>query len=219
MTPEELPSLLYDSFARVGQALAHAHRLRIMNLVCQREFAVDELATAIDQSLANTSAHLKVLREAHLVTARRQGKQIFYRPAGPSVIALWLALRDMGFEQHPEVSALMDQYAQESSALPTLIGTEILQDIKAGNTILLDLRPTEEFAAGHLPGARSLPFSELDSRLDEIPRDRPVIAYCRGPFCTNAITGSNRLRDAGFRVRRLQEGVAEWRARNLNLES
>lgn len=218
MIPEELPSLLYDSFARVGQALAHAHRLRIMNLVCQREFSVDELATAIDQSLANTSAHLKVLREAHLVTARRQGKQIFYRPAGPAVIALWLALRDMGFEQHPEVRALMSEHAQESSVLTTLIGSEILQEIETGNTILLDLRPTEEFAAGHLPGARSLPFSELDSRLDEIPRDRPVIVYCRGPFCTNAIDGSHRLRDVGFHVRRLKEGVAEWRAQNLELQ-
>ncbi len=219
MIPEELPTLLYDSFARVGQALAHAHRLRIMNLVSQREFAVDELATAIEQSLANTSAHLKVLREAHLVTARRQGKQIFYRPAGPSSIALWLALRDMGFEQHPEVRDLMGEHAQETSALQTLIGNEILQEIQNGNTILVDLRPAEEFAAGHLPGARSLPFSELDSRLDEIPRDRPVIAYCRGPFCTNAIDGSHRLRDAGFQVRRLQEGVAEWRARSLALEN
>lgn len=219
MAIEELPSLLYDSFGRIGQALAHAHRLRIMNLICQREHAVDELANAIGQTLANTSAHLKVLREAHLVISRKEGKQVFYRPSGPAAVALWLALRDMGLAIHPDIRALMLEHAQEPDAIPSLIASDTLSDIASGQIVLVDLRPAEEFAAGHLPGARSLPFHELDKRLDEIPRDKPVIAYCRGPFCVNAIQGTQRLRRAGFSVRRLKEGVAEWQAQNLHLEA
>ncbi|MFP4599073.1 MAG: ArsR/SmtB family transcription factor [Persicimonas sp.] len=219
MTLEDLPSRLYEQFAQMGQALADPTRLRIMNLLCQTERGVDDLADKLGHSAANTSAHLKVLQRARLVERRKQGRRVFYRLAGERALRLWLALRDTGLEQIPEAREAMSAHASEPALSPDLSGEKLLEKVKSGEVVLLDLRPTEEYDAGHLPSARSIPFSELEQRLGELDGDQTIVAYCRGPYCVAAIKGVEKLRQSGLDARRMPGGVAEWRVEGLPLET
>lgn len=219
MPLETLPDQLYDKFARVGQALSSPTRLRMLNLLAQTERSVDDLAARLGESRANTSAHLKVLRQAHLVEGRRDGRRVFYGVAGDQALRLWLALRDMGLAEIPEAREAMRQYASEPAAMGRLDAQALAEKVRRGDVVLIDLRPADEYAAGHLPAARSVPFDELEQRLEDLPRDKELIAYCRGPYCVAAIKGVRALREAGLDARRLYEGVAEWRAAGRRLES
>lgn len=219
MKLEQLPNQLYKQFANVGQALSNATRLRILNLLCQTERSVDDLADKLDQSVANTSAHLKVLKQARLVEGRKEGRRVFYGLAGEPALRLWLALRDMGMQALPEVREAMRTYASEDALLPDLVGEELLDKVRRGEVVLVDLRPDEEYEAGRVPHARSIPSAELEARLNELPKDREVVAYCRGPYCVAAIESVRRLRDAGFDARRMREGIAEWKAAGLPIET
>lgn len=218
MALEDLPNRLYEQFAQMGKALSDPTRLRIMNLLCQTERSVDDLADKLGHSAANTSAHLKVLQRARLVERRKEGRRVFYRLAGESAIRLWLALRDTGLEQSPEAREAMRTYASEPALMPDLSGEELLERVRNGEVVLLDLRPPEEYSSGHLPKARSIPFSELEERLDELDDGRTIVAYCRGPYCVAAIKGVEALRACGLDARRLSGGVAEWKAGGHTLE-
>ena len=217
MPLEELPVSLYNAFSKIGQALSNEHRLRILNILAQSEHSVDEIAARIKQSKANTSVHLKVLYRGELITRRKEGKQVFYDIASTNALRLWLALRDMGLQELPEVQQLMAQYASEPDTLSILENDELLDRAARGEIILLDLRFPHEFAAGHLPNARSIPASELAERLEELPAHQEIIAYCRGPYCVAAIKSVQKMRDQGLPVRRIREGVLEWRAAGKTL--
>jgi rhodanese-related sulfurtransferase/DNA-binding transcriptional ArsR family regulator len=219
MTLEELPNTLYEHFAEIGQALSNSTRLRALNLLAQTERSVDDLAAKLDQSVANTSAHLKVLRRANLIGSRKQGRRVYYRIASREALQLFLALRDTGMEQVPEAREQLQRHAQEPALLPDLDEDALLEKVHSGEVTLVDLRPTEEFEAGHIPTARSVPFAELEQWVDSLPDDREIVAYCRGPYCVAAIKGVQGLRDAGLPAHRVRFGIAEWKARNLPLET
>lgn len=218
MSLENLPDHLYRVFATLGRATSDPTRLRILNLLCQTERSVDDLASRLGHSQPNMSAHLKVLAQANLITRRKEGRYVFYRLTSRRALRLWLALRDMGLQEIPAAREAMSTYAQEPALLPDLWGAELLEKVRSGEVTLLDLRPIEEFEAGHLPGARSLPADELAQRMRTLGADLTIVAYCRGPFCVAAIKSVARLRDAGFDVRRLRGGVAEWLDAGLELD-
>lgn len=215
----ELAQQVYASLGRIGHALADPTRLHIMNLLAQTERSVDELATMVGQSAPNTSAHLKVLQSMHLVERRREGRRVFYRVASREALALWVALRDVGLETTPELRERMRGIEDHETVVHHLDADDLLRRIEAGEITLLDLRPADEYAAGHLPHARSTPFDELEARLRELAPGTRIIAYCRGPFCYAAIEGVARLRAEGFDVRRLFGGVAEWAAEGRALDT
>ena len=219
MALQQLPQRLYEQFAEVGKALSDPTRLRIMNLLCQTERSVDDLAERLDHSTANTSAHLKVLKQARLVARRKEGRRVFYRLAGEHALRLWLALRDMGMAEIPEAREAMRTYAEEPALMENLSGEALLAKIRTGEVTLLDLRPREEYESGHMPQARSIPSEELEDRIQELPSDRTLIAYCRGPYCVAAIEGVEKLRQAGLDARRIREGIAEWKAAGLPIET
>jgi rhodanese-related sulfurtransferase/biotin operon repressor len=218
MALETLPSRLYQQFAHAGQALSSPKRIQILNLLCQSERTVEELADELGQSEANTSAHLKVLREAHLITIRREGRKAYCSLASNSAIRLWMALRDFGLDEIPEARELMREYTQEDVSIEQVVGVDVLEMVRAGTAVLLDIRPAGEFEAGHLPLARSIPADELEARLSELPEDKIIVIYRRSPFCIGSIKAVQLLKDAGFQAKRLREGVAEWRAAGKTLE-
>lgn len=218
MLLEELPAHLYQQFARVGHALSDPTRLRIMNLLAQTERSVDVLAEMLGHSSANTSAHLKVLQQARLVDNRKEGRRVYYTIASEQALRLWLSLRDTGLQQIPEVREAMRALTDEDALLVNLSGEALLDKVESGEVLLLDLRPTEEYDSGHLPGARSIPFSELEAQMRNLPEGCDIVAYCRGPFCVAAIKGVAALRGAGLNARRLSRGVAEWRADGNKLQ-
>ncbi len=219
MSLQELPPTLYEVFAQVGKALSSPHRLRILNLLSQRDWSVDELADALGQSTANTSAHLQVLRQAVLVERRRQGKRVYYSIAGEQAASLWLTLRDMGLTELPNARELMRRYRGEPRSLSLLNSDELRDKIASGEIVLLDLRPSREYESGHLPWARSIPLDELEERIAELPADKKIVAYCRGPYCVGAITSVETLREYGRDAHILRESVLEWRALGLSLET
>lgn len=219
MALDKIPPLLYQQFARIGQALATPQRIRILNLLCHSDRSVDDLAEELGQSSANTSAHLKVLRDAHLIEIRREGRNAYCSLRSGSAIRLWMALRDFGLEADPVVRELMREYAREDVSMEEVIGEKALEMVRNGDAVLVDVRPAREYEAGHLPLARSIPFEELESRLKELPEDKVVIVYRRSPFCVGSVKATKLLNNAGLTARRLSDGVAEWRAAGRALET
>ncbi|WP_460597667.1 ArsR/SmtB family transcription factor [Geomonas sp. Red276] len=212
MDLQHIPDRLYQQFARVGQALASQQRVRILNLLCQRDRYVDDLAEELGQSSANTSAHLKILREAHLIEIRREGRNAYCSLSGSPAVKLWVALRDFGLQQDPIARELMREYGRDVDTVSEVLGEEALEMVSSGAAVLVDLRPSREYQAGHLPLAQSIPVEELEARLEEIPRDKVVFIYRRSPFCLGTVKAAKILKKAGFEPRRLRDGVAEWRA-------
>jgi rhodanese-related sulfurtransferase len=198
---------LYPEFARVASALASPRRLELVDLLAQAPRSVDALALETGMSTANVSQHLQVLKRARLVASSRRGTNVIYRLAGPDVVALWLALRRVAEERLPEVERLRRDAA--SSGEP-LARDEAARLLKAGDVVLLDVRPPLEFQAGHLKGAISMPLTELERRLGELPRGRRIIAYCRGAYCLFADEAVALLRKHGFQAERLDGGWPEW---------
>ena len=209
MASPKTKNALFEAIAVMGKAFASSRRLEMLDLLAQAPRTVDELAHASGQSTANTSQHLQALHAAGLVTRAREGTSVRYALAGEDVVALWLALRDLSVSQLAEVErAARDYLGEEVDAVGR---DELIARMREGDVVLVDVRPSEEFEAGHIKGAKSIPLAELEDRLAELPSDREVIAYCRGPFCAYAHQAVRELRAAGREARRLEEGWPEWR--------
>lgn len=208
---------LYEQVARIGKALASPKRLELVDLLCQAEKTVETLAAEARISLKLASAHLRELRLAQLVETRREGKYVLYRLAGSGVADLWVNLRSEAEERLVELQMALATLS-DRDGLEELDRAAILKKARAGEVVVLDVRPGEEFASAHLPHARSLPVDELRKRLSELPKDIPVVAYCRGPFCVMAKEAVDLLRRKGYRAFHLTDGVAEWRSRGLPVE-
>jgi rhodanese-related sulfurtransferase len=210
--------LLYEQVARVGKALASPKRLELIDLLCQGEKTVEALAAEARITLKLASAHLRELRLAQLVATRKEGKYVLYRLAGAGVSELWVKLRSESEERLVELQMALASLTEHKDDLERLDRGAILRKAQSGEVVVLDVRPGNEYAAGHLPYARSLPLNELKKRVAELPKDVPVVAYCRGPFCVWARDAVQLLRKTGYRAFHLTDGVAEWRARGLPLE-
>jgi rhodanese-related sulfurtransferase len=207
---------LFDEFARLAQALANGRRLEIVDVLANGERTVEGLASETRLSVANTSQHLQVLRQVGLVRRRRDGNRIHYALRDLEVFDLWRNLRSVAAHHRAEVGQLADAYLGARDSLEPVSRAELLRRLKRGeDLVVLDVRPLEEFAAGHLPRAISIPLAELRRRLRELPRDREVVAYCRGPYCAFAHKAVRVLQQAGFRARRLEDGLPEWQAEGL----
>jgi rhodanese-related sulfurtransferase len=200
---------LFDAIALMGKAFASPRRLELLDLLAQAPRTVDELAKASDQSTANTSQHLQALHAAGMVTRAREGTSVRYSLAGHEALGLWLALRDASVARLAAVERAAREYLGEDVEA---IGREqLIERLRRGDVVLVDVRPREEYAAGHIDGARSIPLDELQHRLDELPPDREVVAYCRGPICAYAHEAVRQLHASGRDARRLEEGWPEWR--------
>ncbi len=199
---------VFEAIAVMGKAFASPRRLELLELLAQAPRSVDDLAQASGQSSANASQHLQVLHSAGLVTRRREGTSTHYSLAGEQALGVWLALRDASVAQLAEVERAARAYL--GSEVEEIGRDELVARLRRGQAILIDVRPPEEFAAGHIEGARSIPLDELEERLAELPTDREVVAYCRGPFCAFAHEAVRQLQAAGHEARRLGEGWPEW---------
>lgn len=209
---------LLRQFARIGGAVASVPRLQLLDLLVQGEKPVETLAEQAGLSVTNTSNHLRALREVSLVTTRREGQRIYYRPAGPAVHRLLRALQEISHEQLAEVRELVRDYFEEPEGLEPLAAEALHRRIQEEDVLVLDVRPEDEYAAGHVPGAVSIPLDELARRLDEIPSDQEIVAYCRGPYCVMALEAAEMLRARGVRVRRMEDGMPDWEERGLPVE-
>lgn len=209
---------LYQQVARIGKAVASPKRLELIELMCQGEKTVEVLAGQAEISVKLASAHLKELRLARLVETRRDGKYVLYRLAGTGVADLWVNLRAEAEERLVELQMALASIVDHRDDLEGFDRATLLKRARAGEVVVLDVRPVEEFDAAHLPHARSLPVDELKKRLAQLPKDVPVVAYCRGPFCLMAKDAVGLLRKKGYRAFQLTDGVAEWRARGLPIE-
>ncbi|BBO20582.1 MAG: transcriptional regulator [Candidatus Desulfobacillus denitrificans] len=210
---------LYEQVGRIGKALASPKRLELIELLCQSEKTVDALAETARCSVKLASAHLKVLRAARLVEARRNGKYVYYRLADAQVADLWVSLRALAEERLLELQTALREFAAPGQALEGADRRTLLRRAARGEIVVIDVRPTEEYAAGHLPCARSMPLAELRARLRELPKNKPVVAYCRGPFCLMSGEAVALLKKRGYRATQLVDGVAEWRAQGLPVET
>jgi len=209
MASREAKQALFEAIAVMGKAFSSPRRLELLDLLAQAPRSVEELARASGQSVANASQHLQALRGAGLLTRTREGTRVVYAFAGEDAVGLWLSLRDASIAHLGEVERAAREYLGEE--VETIGRAELLERLREGDVVVIDVRPGEEFAAGHIEGARSIPLEELERRLAELPRDQEVVAYCRGPFCAYAHEAVRRLDDAGRSARRLEGGWPEWR--------
>jgi rhodanese-related sulfurtransferase/biotin operon repressor len=217
-TDAEHKARLYEAIGRVALALASAGRLQILEFVAQGERSVDALAAMTGLSVANTSKHLQALRQAGLVLARKEGLRVYYSVAGDDVAQLLSALREVSEHRVAEVERLLRVWLAHRDEMEAVPAREVLERAKKGLVIVLDVRPAEEFSAGHLPGAVNIPIHELEKRLRELPKRKEVIAYCRGPYCLMSYDAVSLLRKKGIKARRLEAGLPEWRAAGLPVE-
>lgn len=225
LSPRSSPTLagfkqdLNDQFARLGKALSNGRRLELLEYLAQGERSVEQLAKVSGLSVANTSQHLQQMRQAGLVSARREGKHILYQLAGEEVVQLLDVLRTVAERRLSEVREMVAKVLTARDSLEPVQAAELRERSRLGLVTVLDVRPSEEFAAGHLPGAINLTLAELEKPLDRLPRDREVIAYCRGPYCVLSFEAVARLRQQGFKARRLAQGYPEWKLAGLPTEA
>jgi rhodanese-related sulfurtransferase len=211
---------LFDQFAKVAQALASGRRVEIVDVLANGERSVEELSRQVVMSVANTSRHLQVLKEAGLVTATRDGTRVRYRLASPVVYQSWVALRSLAAQRLPGVKGLVEAYLGSQEGLESISADELLTRLNAGEPlVVVDVRPAEEYQAAHVAGAVSIPLEELQRRLRELPRDREIVAYCRGPYCALAPEAVRTLRSNGYAARHLTDGLPEWMAAGNSVES
>lgn len=208
---------LYEYFARIGKATSSPKRLEILDLLCQGEKSVEDIAKQAQLDVKNTSAHLKVLHSARLVDSRREGKRVYYQIADATVAEYWLTTRSMAEHRFAEIERTMKSYFNERETLVTLDRQTLLGKARKGDVVVIDVRPRSEYEHSHLPHARSVPLAELEQRLAALPRNRQIIAYCRGPYCVLSLEALTILRNRGFKAFRLADGVLEWQAAGLPL--
>lgn len=209
MASKNAKQTLFEAIALMGKAFASPRRLELLDLLAQAPRSVEDVARASGQSTANASQHLQALHAAGMVTRARDGTRVVYALDGDQALRLWLALRDASAAQLAEVERAAHDYL--GSDVETIGREDLLERLSSGDVVLVDVRPPEEFAAGHIEGARSIPLAELERRLAELPADREVVAYCRGPFCAYSHEAVRQLNDAGRTARRLEDGWPEWR--------
>jgi rhodanese-related sulfurtransferase len=209
---------IFANLARIGTALSSPTRIEFLELLAQTERSVEQLATLTGATVANTSQHLQKLRQAGLITGRKQGLYVFYRLAGDEVVGLLSALGHVGKTYLAEVERIVRLYFAQKDNLEPVPARELLARARRGLVTVLDVRPPEEYAAGHLPGAVNIPIHELEKRLKELPKRREIVAYCRGPYCLMSYDAVALLRKRGIKARRLEAGLPEWRLAGLPIE-
>jgi ArsR family transcriptional regulator len=207
--------ILFEQFAAVAKAASHPLRLEILEQLAQGERSVEVVADRTRVPIANASQHLQLLRRVGLVSARRQGKFVLYRLADDAVLDLLASMRRIAERQSAEVEGVVRRYFNQRDALEAVSRVELLDRMKAGIVTVLDVRPADEFALGHLPGAVNIPLRNLEKRLADLDADQEIVAYCRGPYCVLSYEAVATLRERGFKVRRLEDGLPEWRAAGL----
>lgn len=217
-TPLSPKKRLYEQLARVAKALAQPGRLELLEALGQGPRGVDGLATASGMSVANTSHHLQTLRDGGLVTSRRDGLQIIYSLSDPDIPKLMSCMRKVAERQMAEVERIVRESFASRDGLMPVKREELLNLVKKGEAMVIDVRPETEFAAGHIPGAVNVPLDILPKRLKTLPKDQEIVAYCRGPYCMFALDAVDALRKKGYRARRLEEGFPEWKAEHLPVE-
>ncbi len=210
---------IYEQFARLGKAIAAPKRLELLDLLCQGRRTVEALADQAALSVANASQHLQILRAARLVEAEKKGLYVEYRLADDEVCRFFVALRGLAEARLAEVDQVTREYFDARGAMEGVEGNELLRRVKTGEVTVLDVRPVEEYRAGHIPGALSIPVGELKARLKELPKNREVVAYCRGPYCVMAVEAVELLRKKGYRAQRMEQGMVDWRARGWRVET
>jgi rhodanese-related sulfurtransferase/DNA-binding transcriptional ArsR family regulator len=218
MSTSDFKQDLYAQFARVGKALSNAHRLALLEYIAQSERSVENLSKVAGLTVANTSQHLQQLRQAGLVSTRRQSLKVYYRLSGDDVATVLDALRKVAERHVAEVGRLVNTYLTVKDSLEPVPRGELLGRVRKGLVTVLDVRPPEEYAAGHLPGALNIPLEELQQRLNELDQHQEIVAYCRGPHCVLAFDAVARLRENGLQARRLEDGYPEWKTAGLPVE-
>jgi rhodanese-related sulfurtransferase/DNA-binding HxlR family transcriptional regulator len=218
MSSQSPKQALYEQFAMVAKALAHGHRLELLELLAQGERGVEALAELGGLTIANASQHLQQLRRAGLVATRKDGTRVFYRLADDAVVTLMAALRQIAARNVGEVQRVLAGYVRERDSFEPVSKEDLVRRMRKRAVTLIDVRPPEEFAAGHIPSAVNIPLRNLAQRLSELPRGKEIIAYCRGPYCVLSYEAAAELRKRGFKARRLAEGYPEWRAAGLPVE-
>jgi rhodanese-related sulfurtransferase/DNA-binding HxlR family transcriptional regulator len=218
MASRAAKTALFDAFASVAQAVGNGRRAEIVDVLAQGERSVDELAREIEQSMANTSHHLKQLAKAGLVRSRREGTRIYYRLASERVVDLWAAVRDVAEHHLAEVHVLARDYLGGRDEVEQLSPEELEQRLARGQVVVLDVRPEREYDSGHIPGALSAPLDRLEAVAASLPKRKEVVAYCRGPYCVYADDAVRLLRERGLKARRLDVGFPEWRRAGLPIE-
>jgi|SRR5262245_9155552 len=217
--PGSLKAAVYEQIARIGRAAASPNRLELLDLLSQGARSVEALARQTGQSVAATSHHLQILRRARLVDAEKSGLYVTYRLADDRVGRFLLDLRQLSEARLAEIQQVTRQYLEQRGALEPVDNGELVRRVRDGDVTLIDVRPREEYVAGHIPGAMSVPVAELPGRVGELRKRRDVVAYCRGPYCVMALDAVELLRRKGIRAQRLEHGVVEWRARGWRVES
>jgi rhodanese-related sulfurtransferase len=217
MSHRDFKDTLYAQFARIGHAVSSPKRLEMLDLLSQGEKTVEQLAAQSETPIKNTSAHLRALRQARLVDTRRDGTYVYYRVGDETVIRLLQSLQELGRVRLAEVEQVASLYLESRDELDAVGLKDLRRLVRAGAVTLIDVRPRDEFEAGHIPGAISLPVPELRKRLGEIPKAREVIAYCRGPYCVYSLEAVTLLRKHGYRARRAEQGLPEWRTKGFDV--
>ncbi len=208
---------IYEQFSRIGKAVSSPKRLELLDLLCQGERTVEVLANQSGLSLANASQHLQVLRTARLVESEKRGQFVIYRITDEAVCEFFLSMRVLAERELAEVEQLKRRFLGGKEGMEPVDRDSLIQRVKEGTVIVLDVRPTEEYQAGHIPGAISIPLEELEQRLSDLPQDQEIVAYCRGPYCVLAIQAVEILRARGFHAFRMEDGVQDWRARGFHV--
>lgn len=219
MNNRDLKDLLYEQVARIGKAFASPKRLELLEMLAQGEKSVETLTAELSIDVKLTSAHLKALRDAHLVQTRRDGKYMYYRLSGSDVAQLGVTLRTVAEAHLLDMRTALKQLVSEPALLVNTSRAELLSQARTGQVVVLDVRPAAEFSAAHLPYARSMPLAELEQRISELPQGTEIVAYCRGPFCVMSDEAVKLLLSRGFRAKKTMDGVSEWQAAGFAIES
>ena len=219
MTHRAFKDTIYEQLARIGKATSSSRRLELLDLLCQAPRTVEALAKEANLSVANASQHLQVLRAARLVDADKKGLFVTYRLADESVCDFYRALRELAELRIAEIERITRDYLEDRASMEPVDREALIERARRGEVLVLDVRPTEEYQAGHIPGALSIPLKELEDRLEKLPNGQEIVAYCRGPYCMLAVEAVERLRARGFKATRLEESVSDWRARGLEIET
>jgi rhodanese-related sulfurtransferase len=215
----EFKDRLFEQFARVGKALASPKRLEIVDLLAQGERTVEEIARETAMSVASASQHLQALKGARMVEVRREGLYAHYRLADESVFRTWQAVRTLGESRLAEVDRVVETYLMDRDTLEAVGATTLMERLSDGSVVVLDVRPEEEYRAGHIPGSLSVPVEALEAALQTLPNDKEIVAYCRGPYCVFSDEAVALLRSRGYQARRMAEGLPDWRAAGLPVEN
>jgi rhodanese-related sulfurtransferase/DNA-binding transcriptional ArsR family regulator len=219
MNNRTLKDLLYEQVARIGKAFASPKRLELLEMLAQGEKSVEMLTAELAIDVKLTSAHLKALRDAHLVQSRREGKYIFYRLSGADVAQLGVSLRTVAEEHLVEMRLALQQLMTEPDYLVKTSRSDLLQQARSGQVVVIDVRPQSEFETAHLPFARSIPLAELEQRISELPQGADIVAYCRGPFCVMSDAAVKMLLARGYSAKKTTDGISEWQAAGFAIES